>query len=109
MECTKTDGERGALNPQKNSISFCIDYSKRGTAKCKRCKQCIKKDVLRIGKPSVLHKKEIHMWYHVPCMFKTFENARDARHVVKKVDDLSGLIDLKDEDKLYIKNLMDKL
>ena len=39
----------GKDESETTSNKFCVDYSKRGTAKCKVCRKCIPKEELRIG------------------------------------------------------------
>ena len=74
---------------EENSIytfnNFCVDYSKRGTAKCKICKKHILKDELRMG--SYTSFKGISMIYysHVPCFFKRMKRARVESNVISNV------------------------
>ena len=55
---------------------FCVDYSKRGTAKCKVCKKCIPKVELRMGMFTVFKGKTITIFHHVACFFKRMRKAR---------------------------------
>ena len=88
---------------------YYVDYSKRGTDKCRRCKKCILKDVLCIGKLILFNKKEIKSFYHVSCIFKTFENARDVQNMITNVTQVSGFYDISAADKVYITELVEKL
>lgn len=59
---------------------FCVDYAKRGTAGCKKCKEKIVKGVCRIGKvvPNPFSESggDMKEWYHIKCMFEKLERAR---------------------------------
>ena len=44
---------------------FCVDYSKRGTANCRKCKKMIEKSLLRIGKYVIFKGKIIIQYYHI--------------------------------------------
>ena len=90
-------------------IRFKVDYSKTGKAKCRKCKKCIQKDVLRIGKPTIFKNKEILSYFHVSCMFKSFEKARIAQSIIANIGQISGLDELASKDKLYIMELVEKL
>ena len=62
-----------------NSISdniFSIDYSKRGTAKCKKCKKIIAKGVVRIGKKVPFKVGHIVQFFHLECAFQSFLKAK---------------------------------
>ena len=85
---------------------FHVDYSVKGTAKCKLCKKVISKNVLRIGKP-VLFKDRIFLQYHhVPCMLKKFRNARIASNIVSDTNALTGFADLREDDQNTLKDLI---
>ena len=55
----KNFGENKSINDASNGNKFTIDYSKRGTAKCRKCKKIIPKDILRIGKNAMFKEKHI--------------------------------------------------
>lgn len=59
---------------------FCVDYAKRGTAGCKKCKEKIIKGVCRIGKvvPNPFSESggDMKEWYHIKCIFEKLERAR---------------------------------
>lgn len=61
---------------------FCVDYAKRGTAGCKKCKEKIVKGICRIGKvvPNPFSESggDMKEWYHIKCMFEKLERARAA-------------------------------
>ena len=69
---------------------FLIDYSIKGTAKCKECKTKIDKGQLRIGK--LVNYKLIHYYQyrHVSCAFKSFGRARTRRNVITDINDVDG-------------------
>ena len=96
-------------NDTAKPIHFEVDYSKRGTAKCRKCRKCIQKDELRSGKPVIFNKKEILSYYHVPCLFKSFEKARDVQSIITDINHVSGLDALSTEDKLYVTKLIEKM
>ena len=77
---------------------FCVDYSKRGTAKCRRCKKVIEKNWLRIGKFVVFRGKIITHYYHLNCAFAMFEKARLLDNVVKDLDELDGVDSISEDD-----------
>ena len=86
--------------------NFHVDYSVKGTAKCKSCKKAIIKDELRIGK-SVLYKDRAYLQYHhVSCIFRKFHNARIASNVVIDADSLIGFADIRGDDQLHLRNLI---
>ena len=71
--------ETGKITANK----FCIDYSKRGIAKCKVCKKCIQKGELRIGIYAQFKDRRIVNYFHVPCSFEKMRLARDATNAMK--------------------------
>ncbi|XP_013776883.1 DNA ligase 3-like [Limulus polyphemus] len=89
---------------------YCVDYAKRGTASCRKCKQKIEKDVLRIGKivpnPFTDGEGEMKQWFHVPCIFEQLQRARATTKKIEDPGDLEGWIFLKNEDKEVILNLI---
>ena len=44
-------GDDGDMEDVVRAKNFNVDYSVRGTAKCKACKKVLEKDTLCIGKP----------------------------------------------------------
>ncbi|KAG9492607.1 hypothetical protein GDO78_000878 [Eleutherodactylus coqui] len=71
---------------------YCVEYAKRGTAGCKKCKEKIGKGIVRIGKivpnPFSESAGDMKEWYHVKCMFEKLERVRAT---TKKIDDLTEL------------------
>ena len=103
---TDNDGENDIRNEDVTGNKFSIDYSKRGTAKCRVCKKLISKDDLRIGM-SVQYKSSFYIQYrHVQCAFNAFRRARVASNVITTVDNLDGFKDLLPEDMSSIKTLI---
>ena len=54
-------GEDDGADPNEIVISsnkFSVDYAKRGTAKCRKCKKAIEKDLFRIGKYTIFKEKK---------------------------------------------------
>ena len=64
---------------------------------------------MRIGKLILFNKKKIKSFYHVSCIFKTFENARDVRNMITNVIQVSGFYDISAADQVYITELVEKL
>ena len=58
------DDERNTTEGNK----FYVDYSKRGTCKCKHCRKKIAKDEIRIGKSVEYKEKHILQYYHINCV-----------------------------------------
>ena len=71
-------------------IIFSIDYSKRGTAKCKVCKKAIYRHEIRIGKLVPYKTEHITRYLHVDCAFNSFRRARLVSNVVKDTSELDG-------------------
>ncbi|KAG9341438.1 hypothetical protein JZ751_019247 [Albula glossodonta] len=82
---------------------FCVEYAKRGTAGCKKCKDKIMKGLVRIGKivpnPFSESAGEMKEWYHVKCIFEKLERARATTKKIEDITDLEGWEELQDEDK----------
>ncbi|NWI70488.1 DNLI3 ligase, partial [Todus mexicanus] len=82
---------------------YCVDYAKRGTAGCKKCKEKIVKGMVRIGKivpnPFTESGGDMKEWYHVKCMFEKLEKARATTKKIEDITDLEGWEELQDEEK----------
>ncbi|XP_036435756.1 DNA ligase 3 isoform X2 [Colossoma macropomum] len=82
---------------------YCVEYAKRGTAGCKKCKDKIMKGLVRIGKivpnPFSESAGEMKEWYHVKCIFEKLERARATTKKIEDITDLEGWEELQDEDK----------
>ncbi|KAF6739490.1 DNA ligase 3 [Oryzias melastigma] len=85
---------------------FLVEYAKRGTAGCKKCKDKIPKGIVRIGKivpnPFSESAGEMKEWYHVKCIFEKLERARATTKKIEDITDLEGWEELQDEDKELI-------
>lgn len=85
---------------------FMVEYAKRGTAGCKKCKDKIPKEVVRIGKivpnPFSESAGEMKEWYHVKCIFEKLERARATTKKIEDITDLEGWEELEDQDKEVI-------
>ena len=72
---TEHDGSNGTSQlPSTNGIetdhkNFSVDYCKRGTTKCRKCKKNIPLTALRIGKLVRFKTKDIYHYFHVTCAF----------------------------------------
>uniref|UniRef100_A0A7N9AYM1 DNA ligase n=1 Tax=Mastacembelus armatus TaxID=205130 RepID=A0A7N9AYM1_9TELE len=96
---------------------FLVEYAKRGTAGCKKCKDKIQKGIVRIGKivpnPFSESAGEMKEWYHMKCIFEKLERARATTKKIEDITDLEGWEELQDEDKdlinKHISDLMAKV
>ncbi|XP_019624407.1 PREDICTED: DNA ligase 3-like [Branchiostoma belcheri] len=92
---------------------FCVEYAKQGRAGCKKCKQKIEKGLPRIGKivPNFFHEGdgEMKQWYHVGCIFETFQRARATTKKIEDASDLEGWEDMEDQEKQTILKLIKDL
>ncbi|NXQ27383.1 DNLI3 ligase, partial [Alaudala cheleensis] len=82
---------------------YCVDYAKRGTAGCKKCKEKIVKGMVRIGKivpnPFTESGGDMKEWYHVKCIFEKLDKARATTKKIEDITDLEGWEELQDEEK----------
>ncbi|XP_044077380.1 DNA ligase 3 isoform X1 [Siniperca chuatsi] len=89
--------------PDMADQRFIVEYAKRGTAGCKKCKDKIQKGIVRIGKivpnPFSESAGEMKEWYHVKCIFEKLERARATTKKIEDITDLEGWEELQDEDK----------
>ena len=85
-----------------------MDYSKRGTAKCKKCRNTIKKGELRMGKSVAYKTKYFLQYFHIRCMFETFRAARSENNVISSAMEIDGIEEITGEEKLQILNLIDE-
>ena len=81
---------------------FCVDYSKRGTAKCKICKKCIPTNELRIGAYVFFKGKTITSFHHVTCFFRKMKRARVASNVIRSPSDIDGFENISEADQQSI-------
>uniref|UniRef100_A0A7M4ECM5 DNA ligase n=1 Tax=Crocodylus porosus TaxID=8502 RepID=A0A7M4ECM5_CROPO len=89
---------------------YCVDYAKRGTAGCKKCKEKILKGMVRIGKvvpnPFTESGGDMKEWYHVKCMFEKLGRARATTKKIEDITDLEGWEELEDAEKDLINQLI---
>ncbi|XP_051786734.1 DNA ligase 3 isoform X1 [Erpetoichthys calabaricus] len=92
---------------------YCVEYAKRGTAGCKKCKDKIMKGLVRIGKivpnPFSESAGEMKEWYHVKCMFEKLEKARATTKKIDDLTELEGWEELEDEEKNLINKHIEEL
>ena len=93
---------------KETSNNFCTDYSIRGTAKCRKCKLIIAKNIIRIGKYTEFKGKSIKHYYHLPCAFKSFEKARVITNVITSIDEIDDFSEIKEADRIIIKEMIDE-
>lgn len=95
-----------SIQPDMAEQRFLVEYAKRGTAGCKKCKDKIQKGIVRIGKvvpnPFSESAGEMKEWYHVKCIFEKLERARATTKKIEDITDLEGWEELQDEDKELI-------
>ena len=111
MDFVNCSGAKSAMGITHDTTQtgniFSIDYSKRGTAKCKRCSKLITKDALRIGKLVQFKSKSIKQFLHIHCAIESFRKARVETSIIKDLKDLDGFDQLNTEDKSYITKLFE--
>ncbi|XP_067293875.1 DNA ligase 3 [Pseudorasbora parva] len=99
--------------PDMAEQRFCVEYAKRGTAGCKKCKDKIMKGLVRIGKivpnPFSESAGEMKEWYHVKCIFEKLERARATTKKIEDITELEGWEELQDEDKDLINKHVSEL
>uniref|UniRef100_A0A672QRF7 DNA ligase 3 n=1 Tax=Sinocyclocheilus grahami TaxID=75366 RepID=A0A672QRF7_SINGR len=92
---------------------YCVEYAKRGTAGCKKCKDKIMKGLVRIGRivpnPFSESAGEMKEWYHVKCIFEKLERARATTKKIDDITELEGWEELQDEDKELINKHVSEL
>ncbi|XP_051891756.1 DNA ligase 3 [Pristis pectinata] len=81
---------------------YCVDYAKRGTAGCKKCREKLPKGSVRIGRivPNPFSEgAEMKEWYHIKCMFEKLERARLSTKKIDDLTDLEGYEELQDPER----------
>jgi DNA ligase-3 len=81
---------------------FAADYSKR-LSKCQKCKQELPKGAIRLAKLAANHfhdgDGDMKTYYHIKCLFETFQRARATSKVIESTDEIEGFQTLQDSDK----------
>ena len=88
-----------------SETTFKTEYAKTNRSNCKKCKGTINKGEARIAKltPSPFSEGEsMAQWYHLPCVFKSFQKVRATTKIIEEPDDLEGYGDLESDDKKII-------
>lgn len=92
---------------------YCVDYAKRGTAGCKKCKEKILKGMVRIGKvvpnPFTESGGDMKEWYHVKCIFEKLAKARATTKKIEDITELEGWEELQDPEKELINQQVTEL
>ena len=70
---------------------FSIDYSKQGTARCRKCKKVIPKGYVRIGKTVPFKVGHITQYFHVDCAFESFLKAKLETNVITDINEIDGI------------------
>ena len=105
-------GKDEGVDPYKVAISsnkFCVDYAKRGTAKCRKCKKAIDKTLLRIGKFTTFKEKIITQYFHPHCAFTMFENARLPENTINDTSEIDGMDNISEKDQALLIEEIKKL
>ena len=92
-----------------NGKKFCVDHSKNGRAKCRKCKKVIPVGVLRIGKNVQFKQQYILHYYHVNCIFESFKHSRYAANVITDLGEIAGVSKITEEEQATISNLIENL
>ncbi|XP_014242253.1 DNA ligase 3 isoform X3 [Cimex lectularius] len=102
-----SDQEESADGSTKE-YKFYADRAKTGRAGCRKCKQKIEPQTLRLAKvgPSPFGSGLMKLWHHLDCMFEVFSKQRATTAKIEFVDDIGGWDALTIEDK---KAIMQKL
>lgn len=98
------DTEQSAITLNK----FCVDYAKRGTARCQKCKKVIEKKFLRIGKFTPFKERVITQFYHPICALAMFKNARLPENSVNDISELDGLSSISEKDQIFLTEAINK-
>ncbi|OQR78217.1 DNA ligase 3-like, partial [Tropilaelaps mercedesae] len=92
---------------------FCADYAKRRMASCRKCKAKIDKGLLRIAKivpnPFTDAGDDMKEWYHLDCIFESFQRARATTRTIEDAEDIEGFKDLEKNDRKKILVKIDEL
>ena len=90
----------GSSNDDKsNSKKFTVDYSKRGTTKCRYCKKFIVKGMIRLGKSVAFKTIHIIQYFHVNCAFESFRKARSASNIIMSINEIEGIENVSPDEK----------
>ena len=111
-ETVMDDGNQTVDDKPDDTITpnnFCIDYSKRGTAKCKACKKTIPKSELRIGMYANFRDRTIINCFHVSCVFAKMRRARTEANVIKTSSEIDGFENMSASEKDLIKKQIQEL
>ena len=86
-----------------------MDYSKLGTAKCRKCKKNVPKGELRVGKRVPFKVVHIIQYFHINCAFALFQKARISTNVISNTEDIDGINAILEEDNLRIGRLLSEI
>ena len=103
-----TNNTEETLDASATGNKFCVDHSKRGTSKCRKCKKEIIKGLLRIGKYAAFKGKIIIQYFHPNWVFKTFEKARLKSSILTNLNDLDGIENITDDERNHIGKLIEE-
>ena len=101
--------EQEIIAEQDQKQLFMVDYCKRGTTKCRKCKKKIPSAALRIGKSAKFRTRDIYHYFHVTCAFQSFEKARSSANTITCMDDILGFDLIRDDERVMILQLMDEV
>ncbi|CAL1292484.1 unnamed protein product [Larinioides sclopetarius] len=82
----------------ENDLPFAVEYAKSGRASCKKCKQNIPKDTLRMAImiQSHLYDGKMPLWHHLKCFFQ-------KKNKLQSISEIANFDNLRWEDQEKIK------
>ena len=113
MEHENCGNKPGGSGGEEPLSRFYSEYAKSGRSTCKKCKQPISPNSLRLGTimKNWRHpdREGIRNHHHPDCFFTVQKNARLTSKTVEKTEDLLGFNDLKQFDQDQISKSIDLL
>ena len=93
-ECVMLTGtpHHNGNNQNIHERIFSIDYSKRGTAKCRKYNKAITKGEIRVGQSMKFKVGYISHYFHLDCNFKSFQQAKSTATIVEYINDTTRKI-----------------
>ena len=88
---------------------YVIEYARSGRSGCKKCKEKIDKGSPRIGKETsspFSDDGKMRTWYHVKCIFDSFQRARATTKKIESTADLQGYDTMRKEEQDDVKKLI---
>lgn len=103
----------GLLAGKIGSNKYVVDYAVDARSKCRfsSCKRAIPQHALRLGKipPAFKTGQAIRtQWFHVECLFESFQRTCKNTKTITSVDDIQGFDKLKVDDQRRITDCISK-